>query len=228
MIEETTYQHYRAFICGAENYDEIIAISDSQPNVHGSVKTVMYKDIFRTKIKQILNKTNDKLFISAVRNMQTKELLSYMITSIPYDQSCFMFFYFGEMKKSNDYFSQNNGAYGVWKLGLMNGEEKGSFDAFFTVQANAYRPIIRFLKASNYLTDGVVRYNWQLNNIVMPDEFAKNTIEKILILDSPNVLERIHPIAVCHASLKPEERIKKFADYFGDRTEKISNESVQG
>lgn len=225
MIEELTYQHYHAFVCSLEHYDELMELSKTQSHIHGSKKTMIWQDVYSAKLKQVLKNTNDKVFVSAVRNLKNNQLISYMITSIPYDQSCFLFFNFGEVRKTNEYFSQDTGGYGVWKLGLLNGIEKGSFDAFFAVKASAYRPIIRHIRNSSFLDEGVSRYNWQLNNIIMPDDYAKNTIEKILIIDNPNVLKREHPIAICHASMKPEERIKHFSSFFEDKVDKVKEES---
>lgn len=227
MIKEFNYQHYHTFICNTNNLKEIIEISNTQSIVQGSEKTNFWKDLYKEKIKEILEKTNDKLFISGVRNLKTNQLIAYMITSIPYDQSCFMFFKFGEIRKSNDLFSLDAGGYGVWKLGLANGEEKGSYDAFFAIRANAYRPIMRVVKKYSFLDEGVVRYNWQLNNIVMPNQSPKNPIEKALILDNEYTLKRIHPIAIGHASLKPEERVKHFSNFFEDKSSIVKKESVQ-
>lgn len=227
MIEELTYQDYRAFICGPENYNEIIDISSSRPDVHGSPKTKAWRDLFGAQVRRILKEKNDKLFISAVRNLTTGQMMSYMITSIPYEQTCFMFFIYGETRKTNEVFTAHVGGYGVWKLGLLNGLEHNIFDAFFSVRASAYRPIIKHIRNSSFLDEGVSRYNWQLNNIVLPGQYARNAIEKPLLFDNPDMLERIHPIAICHASLKPEERIQHFSSFFDEKTDVVKNESVQ-
>jgi len=225
MITELSYQHYHTFVCGIEHYDELIDISNTRTHIHGSSKTTIWRDVYSNKLQQILKNTNDKLFVSAVRNLKTDQLISYMITSIPYDTSCFLFFNFGETRKTNDYFTPDASGYGVWKLGLLNGIEKGSFDAFFAVRASHYRPIIRYIKNNSFLDEGSLRYNWQLNNIIMPEDYARNTIEKILIIDNPNVLKRNHPIAICHASLKPEERVKHFSNFFEDKVIRLTAES---
>ena len=227
MIDEIYFQNYHAFVCDSSHYDELVEIGRSQPNVHGSPKTMAWYDIYNLKLKQIIKDTNDQLFVSAVRNTTTNQILTYMITSIPYKESCFMFFRFGETRRTDSIFSHDTGAYGIWKLGLLNGHAKGVFDAFFAVRANAYRPIMRHLKKCNFLDEGGLTYNWQLNDIVMPDQESKNTIQKILLFDNPNMIKREYPIAICHASLKPELRIKYFSNYFEEKTDTVIKESIQ-
>ena len=227
MITELNFQNHHAFVCDISHYDELLEIGKSQPNVHGVAKTPTWYAGFNAKLKSLLKATNDQLFVSAVRNTTTGQLISYMITSIPYNESCFTFFKFGETRKIDTIFSDNNGTYKLWKLSLMNSVEKGSFDAFFTIHYSAYRPLMREIKKCSYLDNNGSMYNWQLNSIVMPEEYSKTSIQEILIPSNPNMLERKYPIAICHASLKPEHRVRQFSNFFKDKTEIVSNESIQ-
>ena len=228
MITNITIQNHLAFVCDISHYDELMDISRSQPNIHGVAKTKIWYTVFGSKLKSVLNGTNDELFVSGLRNTSTGQLVSYMITSIPYNESCFMFFKFGETRKNDTIFSDNTGIYGLWKLSLLNGAEKGIFDAFFAITASAYRPLMRQIKQCSYIDNDGLMYNWQLNSIMMPNENSKNVIQSILMPNNPDALTRAVPVAVCHASLKPEYRIKHFSNFFENKTDLIEKESIQG
>jgi|AntAceMinimDraft_11_1070367.scaffolds.fasta_scaffold00501_21 hypothetical protein len=227
MIKDFYYQNYHAFICDMSHYDELIEIGKSRPDVHGSLKTVAWYDIFNLKLKHIIQSTSDKLFVVAVKNTSTNQIMSYMITAIPYEESCFMFFIFGETRRTDSIFTLDTSLYGVWKLSLLNGYAKGIFDAFFSIRANGYRTLVRNLKKCDFLDSNGITYNWQLNDILMPDQSSKNAIQKLLVFDNPNMIKREHPIAICHASLKPEFRIKYFSNYFEEKIELVANDSIQ-
>lgn len=228
MITELKFQNHLAFVCDISHYDELMDISRTQPNIHGVAKTEGWYHNFSIKLKTLLLNSNDQLFVSALRNTSTGQLISYMITSIPYDQSCFMFFKFGETRKTNTFFSDNRGIYGLWKLSMSNGLEHNVFDSFMAITLPSYRPLINLIKNCSYIDNDGIMYTWQINSVVAPDQQAKNTIQKMLVPDNSNMLERTLPLVICHASLKPEFRVRQFANIFGSKTELVEKESIQG
>ena len=209
---ELIFQNLRAFRCDISHYNNIIAIHESRPRIHGVLKTPAYDDYIRTLVADILMGRDKTMEVLGVEDLQTGKLITYGITHLPVNSSAF-FFKIGEtLPTSSSLLGYNSGIVEIFKLAVLRAEEKRVFDLYLCHAINAVIPIMNLIKHSYSVANEENKMHWLIHKVIGPDDPLVTSIDKVLL--DGLLFKRKHPVAILHATLKEKYRLEYFKDQF--------------
>jgi hypothetical protein len=192
----------RAYICNLEDFDDINEIHKSRKVIRGTAKTPEYNEYFLDNIPKILNGEIQNFNIIGARDIETNKLLTYTVNLFSLS-SKFIFIHFGETIPHNNVFNfKDYGKVEISKLRVDLGLKENIFDHFVSVKLGAILPVIAEVrKVQPY-------FDFRIHSILQPDQEPRTLIEKKLSSSANNTLPRNTPLAIIHASMLPQYRMK--------------------
>lgn len=209
---ELIFQNLRAFRCDISDYNNIIAIHESRPRIHGVLKTPAYDDYIRTLVADILMGRDKTMEVLGVEDIQTGKLITYGITHLPINSSAF-FFKVGEtLPSETPILTYNSGIVEIFNLAFSLAEKKRIYDMYICHAINAVVPILNLMKNSSKISGKETRMHWMIHKVVGPEDPLITSIDKTLL--GGLLFKRKLPVAILHATLKEKFRIEHFKDAF--------------
>jgi hypothetical protein len=210
---ELVYDNFRAFQCSLLDYENILTIYRARPNVQGMPRTIKTDEQFENYLIEILLGNNNECCVVGVEDIISKLLISFSIYSFPKNsQFGFLTMASSIPKDVNMPLTENSGAVSLLRLGVMIGKERNVFDIFSSVKLTAYLPLCRVFNSFESLTGQENISYWMLHKVVSPNDPLTTSIEKYLLGSS--FIERKHPIAIIHTSLKEKFRVSHYKHNF--------------
>lgn len=192
----------RAYICGPEDFDDINAIHLSRKTIRGTEKTPEYNEYFIDRIPKILAGEIPELNIIGARDIETNKLLTYSVNLFS-SSSKFIFIHFGESIPHNNIFNFTDyGKVDISKLRVELGLKENIFDHFVGAKLGSVLPLITEVRKTQPYFD------FRIHSILQPEQQPRTLIEKELLSSANNTLPRDTAVAVIHASMLPQYRMK--------------------